>query len=108
LALDAPAMKSVLGLLAALCAAALFAVAYYVAVRPGAGWLDSQWVFLAALPYNWTLLHVTGASNFSPDAPGQVAGAALFDVILAFVAGALFEAAARGLSRWAARIRARA
>ena len=101
-------MKSVVGLLAAFLAAALFAIAYYVAVRPGAGWFDSQWVFLAALPYNWTMLHVTGASNFSPDAPGQVAGAALFDVIPAFVAGALAEAAARRLSRWAVRLRARA
>jgi hypothetical protein len=101
-------MRSILGFLAAVCAAAAFAFAYYVAVRPGAGWLDQQWVFLAALPYNWTMLHVTGASNFSPDAPREVSGAALFDVVLAFVLGALVEAIARGVSRWARRFRARA
>jgi hypothetical protein len=101
-------MKSLLGFLAAVCAAALFAIAYYMAVRPGAGWLDSQWVFLAALPYNWTMLHLTGASHFTPDAPGEVAGAALFDALLAFVAGAGIEAAARGLSRWAGRLKSRA
>jgi hypothetical protein len=101
-------MKSILGLLAAFCAAALFALAYYVAVRPGAGWLDAQWVFLAALPYNWTMLHLTGASNFSTEATGEVVGAALFDIVLAFVAGACVEAVARGLSRWLRRLRARA
>jgi hypothetical protein len=101
-------MRSILGGLAAFCAAALFGLAYYLAVRPGAQWLDGQWVFLAALPYNWATLHLTGASNFSPDAPREIASAALFDVILAFVAGALVEAAARALARWIARLRARA
>lgn len=101
-------MKSILGVLAALLAAAAFGLAYYFAVRPGAGWLDGQWVFLTALPYNWTLLHLTGASNFSPDAPGEVVAAALFDTILAYAAGALLEAGARGLSRWLKRLRAQA
>jgi len=99
-------MRSILGLLAAACAAAAFAFAYYWAVRPGAGWLDAQWVFLVALPYNWTMLHAAGASNFSTDATGEVAGAALFDVVLAFLAGAIIEAMARRLLRWLARFRA--
>src|SRR4051794_20309796 len=101
-------MRSALGLLAAVCAAAVFAIAYYMAVRSGAGWLDSQWVFLAALPYNWTMLHLRGASIFSTAARGEVAGAALFDAFLAFAAGALVEAAVRGLLRGAGRFKARA
>ena len=49
-------MKSILGLLAALAAAArLRACAWLMSQRPGAGWLDAQWLFLAALPYNWTM-----------------------------------------------------
>jgi hypothetical protein len=88
-------MKSILGLAAAFCAAAAFAVAYGMSVRPGAGWLDGQWLFLVALPYNWTMLRVAGESNFSPDAPAQLAAALLFDVAIAFVAGALVEALAR-------------
>jgi hypothetical protein len=91
------AMRSILGLLAAICAAVFFASAYYWAIRPNAGWLDGQWVFLAALPYNWAELRLTGASNFSPDAPGEVAAAALFDIALAFLAGAALESVARGL-----------
>jgi len=106
MALDTPAMRSILGLLAALCAAAIFAAAYCWAVRPGAGWLDGQWVFLVALPYNWTMLHAAGASNFSTDAAGEVVAAALFDVALAFLAGAIIEAVVRRLLRWLRRFRA--
>jgi hypothetical protein len=84
-------MKSILGLLATFCAATALAVAYWTSVRPGATWLDGQWLFLAALPYNWTMLRITGESNFSPDAPAQLAAAALFDLAIAYAAGALVE-----------------
>jgi hypothetical protein len=92
-------MKSILGLLAALCAAGAFALAYAEYVRPGASWLDGQWLFAVALPYNWALLRLTGESNFSPDAPGQLAAALIFDLALAFFAGALVEALLRGAWR---------
>ncbi|HXT06246.1 MAG TPA: hypothetical protein VN715_04840 [Roseiarcus sp.] len=88
-------MKSILGLVAALCVAAAFAIAYEISVRPGANWLDGQWLFLAALPYNWTMLRLVGESNFSPDAPLQLAAASLFDVTLAYLVGALVEALLR-------------
>jgi hypothetical protein len=107
-ALGGKAMKSILGLVAALFAAAAFTLAYYLAARPGAGWLDGQYVFLAALPYNWTMLRLTGVSNFSADAPAEVASAALFDVALAFLAGALLEISARSLWRLVRRGKARA
>jgi hypothetical protein len=92
-------MKSILGLLVALCAAAAFAFAYAQAVRPGASWLDGQWLFAVALPFNWTMLRFTGESNFSPDAPGQLAAALAFDVALAYLGGALVEALLRGAWR---------
>lgn len=94
-----PGMKSILGLLAALCAGGGFAVAYALSVRPGAGWLDGQWLFAVALPYNWTMLRLMGESNFSPDAPRQLAAALVFDVALAYFAGALVEALLRGAWR---------
>jgi hypothetical protein len=98
-------MKSILGLLAALCAAAAFAVAYALYARPGASWLDGQWLFAVALPYNWTMLRLTGESNFSPDAPAQIAAALVFEAILAYGAGALLEALLRGLWRLVRRSR---
>ena len=51
-------MKSILGLAAALCVACAFGFAYWLSARPGASWLDGQWLFLVALPYNWASLHV--------------------------------------------------
>ena len=98
-------MKSILGLIVALCAAAAFTVAYGASIRPGASWLDGQWLFLAALPYNWTALRVTGESNFSPDAPAQLAAALLFDIALAYTAGALVEVLLRQAWRVARRPR---
>ena len=101
-------MKSILGLFAALCAAAAFAVAYALSVRPGATWLDGQWLFAVALPFNWTMLRLTGESNFSPDAPRQLAAALAFDFALAYLAGALIEALLRGAWRMLRRIKSRA
>ena len=101
-------MKSILGFLAGLAAAAAVAAAYAVYARPHAGWLDAQWLFLVALPYNWTMLSLTGSSDFTPDAPGQIAAAAAFDVAGAYVAGAIVEAIARRLLRPLFRLRPRA
>ena len=101
-------MKSLLGLFVAACAALAFAFAFGVAERPGAEWLDGQWLFLAALPYNWTMLHAAGRSDFSPDAPVQIAAAWLFDVGLAYVAGAVIEAVIRAALRLIGHARSRA
>jgi hypothetical protein len=92
-------MKSILGLILALAAAAAFFFACWWSYRPGASWLDAQWLFLAALPYNWTSLHIAGESSFSPDVPAQMAAALAFDVALAYVAGALVEALLRRVWR---------
>ncbi len=89
-------MKSILGLAAALLAAAAVAAAYAYSARPGAGWFDAQWLFVIALPYNWTMLKLAGGSNFSPDAPLQIIAALIFNAALAYIAGAFIEA----LSRW--------
>ena len=88
-------MKSILGFLVAVCVVLAFVAAYYLAVRPGAGWLDAQWLFLAALPYNWTSLRLVGEANFSPDSPREIAAAAAFDIILAFLVGFVLQAIAR-------------
>ena len=98
-------MKSSLGLLAAVCAGLVYVAAYGYATRAGAGWFDAQALFLIALPYNWTMLRLTGASNFSLEAPGELVGAALFDAALAYLAGALAQALVRAVRR---RLKARA
>ena len=92
-------MKLILGVGFALCAALAFGLAFWLSQRPNATWLDGQWLFLAALPYNWSLLHTVGAANFSPDVLSEVAAAFGFDLALAFLAGAALEALARGLWR---------
>ena len=92
-------MKSILGLVAAVVVAAAIAFAWWYSLRPGAGWMDAQWLFLAALPYNWIVLQVVGQSNFAPDAPSQVIAALLSETALAYLAGAVLEAVARGILR---------
>jgi hypothetical protein len=82
-------MKSFLGFAFAICAAAGFGWAYWLAVRAGASWFDGQWLFMAALPYTWTWLHLAGAVDFSPEAPGAVLAALGFDLALAYLAGAI-------------------
>lgn len=89
-------MKSLLGLLALLVAAAGFGIAWQLATRTGASWFDAQWLFLAALPYNWITLRIFGESNFAPDVWTQVGAALAVDAALAYLAGALVEALARG------------
>lgn len=93
-------MKSMLGLLAALAVAAAFALAYAISIRPGATWLDGQWLFVVALPYNWAMLRVSGESNFSPDAPAQIVIALFCEAALAYLAAALSEALLRRAWRW--------
>jgi hypothetical protein len=101
-------MKSILGIVIALCAAGAFGVAYWLSARPGASWLDGQWLFLVALPYNWASLHLVGNANFSPDDAASVAAAFVFNVVGAFLAGALVEALVRWLWRLTFRRRSRA
>jgi hypothetical protein len=103
-----PIMRSILGIAVALCVAAAFGLAYWLSARPGASWLDGQWLFLVALPYNWASLHVLGDANFSPDKTASVAAAFVFDVASAFLAGALVEALSRWLWRITFRRRSRA
>jgi hypothetical protein len=98
-------MKSILGLAAGLIVATLFGFTYWLSVRQSASWLDGQWLFMAALPYNWTLLHVWGSTDFSPDSVSSVALAWAFDVVAAFLAGALVETIARRIWRFAFRPR---
>lgn len=102
------AMKSILGIVIALCVGGAFAFAYWLSARPGASWLDGQWLFLVALPYNWASLHVLGDASFSPDATASVAAAFVFDVVVAFLVGAIIEALARWLWRLTFRRRSRA
>src|SRR5271156_4008896 len=90
-----PGMKSILGMVVALSVAGAFGFAYWLSARPGASWLDGQWLFLIALPYNWASLRLLGNANFSPDDTASVATALAFDVVMAFLAGALVEALAR-------------
>lgn len=101
-------MKSFLGLFLSLCAAGAFGLAYWLGVRAGASWMDGQWLFLAALPYTWTALRLWGTIDFSPDASVEVAAALLFDVALAYFAGALVGALARRLWRMTKRASPRA
>ncbi len=72
------AMKSILGIVIALCVGGAFAFAYWLSARPGASWLDGQWLFLVALPYNWASLHVLGDASFSPDATAYGGGRLCF------------------------------
>jgi hypothetical protein len=101
-------MKSALGLITGICTAIAYAGAYAYAVRAGAGWLDAKDLFLIALPYNWTMLHTAGASNFSLEAPRELLFAALFDIALAYIAGAVVEALLRLIARAFGLFRARA
>ena len=101
-------MKSILGTALAVCVAGAFGFAYWLSARPGASWLDGQWLFLIALPYNWASLRLLGNANFSPDDTASVVTALAFDVVMAFLAGALVEALARRIWRLMRRRRSRA
>ena len=101
-------MKSTLGLIAAILTGIVYAATFAYAVRAGAGWLDAQALFLIALPYNWTMLHVVGVSNFSLEAPGELIAGAVFDMALAYLAGALIQAFLRALWRGVGLFRGRA
>ncbi len=100
-----PSMKSILGSALATIIALAFAAAWLLAHRDGAGLLDQQGLFLVALPYNLFELRVFGASNFSPDAPGEVIAAAAAEAAVAYVVGAVVEAALRALRRGVRRFR---
>jgi hypothetical protein len=99
-------MKSILGLALAAGVALAFALAWRFATRDGASFLDQQWLFLAAAPYNLSLVAIFGESDFSPDALGQVAAATAAEAGVAYIVGAAIEAAVRGAWRALRRLRA--
>lgn len=92
-------MKSTLGLAFAAGIVLAFGVAWFLAIRDSASFIDQQWLFFAALPYNLSLVAIFGDSPFSADAPGQVAAAALSEAAVAYLAGACAQGAARALWR---------
>jgi hypothetical protein len=96
-------LKSMLGLALAVVVLLAFGVAWIMATRDGASFLDQQWLFFTALPYNILLVTFFGGSDFSADAPGQVAAAASCEAAVAYGLGAGVQAAARALWRWGRR-----
>ena len=92
-------MKSMFGLTLALCVLLAFGVEWRLAIHEDASFMDQQWLFFTALPYNLSLVAVFGESNFSADAPGQVIQAASSEAAVAYLAGACAQGAARALWR---------
>lgn len=92
-------MRSTLGFLAGLASAAAYATAYGLGIRPGASWLDQQYLFWVAAPYNATMLRLTGESRFAPDQPAEILKAFAFDVAVVAAIGALVGALLDGLWR---------
>jgi len=99
-------MKSILGLALAAGVALGFGLALRLATQDGASLLDQQWLFLVALPYNFSLVAIFGESNFSAAALGQVAAANVTEAGVAYIVGAAMEAAVRALWRALRRFRA--
>ena len=92
-------MKSIFGLALALGVLLAFGVEWRLATRDGASFLDQQWLFLTALPYNVSMITIFGESNFSPDVPGQVVAAVASEAAVAYFVGACAQAGARALWR---------
>ena len=101
-------MKSMFGLALALGVLLAFGAEWRLATREGASFMDQQWLFFAALPYNLSMVAIFGESNFSPDAPGQVVAAAASEAAAAYLAGACAQAAGRALWRRLRGVSARA
>jgi hypothetical protein len=87
--------KSILGAVAAAVYFVAFAAAYYEFVSASGQWPNSEWLFLAALPYTLTMVRLTGSVDFSGEANLSLLIAAMFGGALAYVAGALIETFAR-------------
>jgi hypothetical protein len=92
-------VKSMFGLALAAGVVLAFGAAWLLATRDGAGFLDQQWLFFTALPYNLSLVAIFGESNFSADAPGEVVAAASSEAAVAYIAGACAQSATRALWR---------
>ena len=90
-------MKSIFGLALAGGVLLVFGVAWFLATRNNAVFIDQQWLFFVALPYNLSLVAIFGESNFSADAPGQVLAAAASESLLTYVAGACTQSAVRAI-----------
>ena len=101
-------MKSVLGIGLAVLVLLAFGVAWLLATRDGASFLDQQWLFFTALPYNISLVAIFGDSSFSADAPAQVVAAAALEAAGAYVIGTCVQIAASALWRLLRRVSARA
>jgi hypothetical protein len=97
------AARSYLGAGLAVIYAAAFAVAYWLYAQEAGQFMADIWLSLAAVPYILTARALTGSSDFSADSIGEVLAAAAFCCALAYVAGALVEAALRGAWRLATR-----
>ena len=72
-----------------------FGVEWRLAIREDASFMDQQWLFFTALPYNLSMVAIFGESSFSTDAPGQVVAAAVSEAAAAYLAGACAQAAWR-------------
>jgi hypothetical protein len=97
------AARSYLGAGLAVLYAAAFAVAYWLYAQEAGQFMADIWLSLAAIPYILTTRALTGSSDFSADSIGQIFAAAAFCCALAYLAGALVEAALRLLWRLAMR-----
>jgi hypothetical protein len=98
------AALSAIGAAFAVLYAGAFGAAYVDYVGKAGQWFADAWLLAAALPYTMAMRWLAGGSyDFSGDATARVAAAAVFCCILAYVVGALIEAAIRALFRLATR-----
>jgi hypothetical protein len=98
-------MKSATGAVFAALYAAAFGVAYVDFLRKTGQWFADIWLVLVALPFTLAMRWLAGGSyDFSGDATTRVIAAAAFCCALAYLAGALVEAAVRACFRFVTRI----
>lgn len=96
------AIKSAAGAVFAALYGAAFAAAYADYWAKTGQWFADAWLLAAALPFTIAMRWLAGGSyDFSGDATGRVIAAAAFCCALAYIAGALIEAAVRALVRFA-------
>jgi hypothetical protein len=93
-------MKSALGTVLAAIYALAFGAAYVDYLGKVGDWFADIWLAFAALPFTLTMRWLNGGDyDFSGDATAKVIAAALFCCVLAYLAGALIEAAVRTIYR---------
>ena len=90
-------LKSALGLTLALLYLAAFAYAYHDYLGRAGHWFADAGLLALALPYTLTIRAAFGSADLSGDNIPALAAAAAFCAALAYVAGAIVEAAARAL-----------